>query len=221
MRSVISVLMASFTVLLAPLSWATDIVGPATHALGLKLGVSSVSEVVWAFGPPRVTHLQGEETESGATSPDDDLVMRYSLPLVFGSRTHVAEVAIVFDHTSCRVDVIHITAPEPEPWKLLAIPAGEIEEAFGPASRKYRVRAIEYPIDKLGEEQESFCGDPGGYLEIWSYPAQGLEIRLTGPGPDLHLGSIRYATDLVGRDLEFKPCKVFEKYEKEKTEAKP
>ena len=197
-RSAARALIAVILVMPAPMSWAAEARSP-THALGLKLGVSSVSEVVWTFGPPRVTYLQGEETESGATTPDDDLVMRYSLPLVFGSRTHVAEVAIVFTNTTCRVHSISINVPDPESGKPLTIPASEIEQAFGPASRKERVRAIEDPIDEPAEDRELFCEDSGGDLEAWLYPAQGLEILLEGSGPDMRLEWIWYSTDLVGR----------------------
>lgn len=157
--------------------------GASAEVLGVRLGDSTVRDVLLELGPADSAFLSGHNAEIPHPSEGDPLVLRFEREFKLLA-SHEAEVFVYFS-ANYVAETLTITFDKP-------VPVEEIAGTFGVGYESLRFRLLG-DGDAL-EGAVSDCVDPSGGYEEWLYPDMYLTVEIGDPNSDHALG-LRYSLE--------------------------
>lgn len=172
--------------------------------LGLELGASSLSQVLYALGSPAGIGLTGDDSE-GRGKPTDDVVLRYerSFPPLRAER---CEIVLTLAAASGKLRTVSIQLFPGDAGLRQGIPLHEVTALYGEPTASVELALVPVADGLEAELQE--C--PGRHTDVRSlvFRKHGLQVLLStdpGAGEPLVARLIFSADLLLGKDL-FPTC---------------
>ena len=147
----------------------------APSVLGVSLGKSTISDVVYILGSPKSLYLAGEDSEGSAGKANDPLVLRYETDFPLAKK-HRCHARVFSEPRSYVVNVISISFVDAKAKGHSEVSKSEVEAVYGLNYRTVH-RRIEYD-DGGTEATVGKCDDPHGEVESLLYSELGLEVWL-------------------------------------------